>query len=121
MIIINLGDSSPKPEPEDSTQVQAEAQLDETMHVAAVTEMTEHVEDACYVVSEDVCHEIDSQGDQHEVEMESDDSSPDPPGVSTLNWHFALIAMDSEVIDTAYRSPSPATSPSTRSPRCTAR
>ena len=83
-------------------QAEAEAEVDETDHVAAVDEWTDHVEDACYEVSEDVCYEIDSQGDEHEVDMETDDSSPDPPGVSTLSWHFALIAMDSEVIETAF-------------------
>ena len=68
-----------------------------------------HVEDACYEIDENVCYEVDSQGDRHEVdmfgysgrdskyinsadncEMETDNSSPDLPAVSTLNWRFAL-------------------------------
>ena len=125
-MIINLGDSSPEHEPEESTQEQAEAQVDETTHVAAVAEMTEHIEDVDYNVSyevsegvsyvigsqgerheigevdTDVCHETDSQGDQNEVEMESDDSSPDPPGVSTLEWDEKIIAMDTEAIELAF-------------------
>ena len=125
-MIINLGDSLPEPKPEVSTQEQTEAQVDKTTHVAAVAEMTERIEDADYNVSyevsegisyvigsqgerheigevdKDVCHEVDSQSDQDEIEMESDDSSPDPPGVSTLQWHEAIISMDSDTLETAY-------------------
>ena len=53
-------------------------------------------------VNEDGCHDTESQDDQYEVEMESDDSSPDPPGVSTLEWEEVIIAMDTEAIELAF-------------------